>query len=131
MKHIAFLLLLFCTLNAENLDLVRIDVADRFEIKQLDRMGVIINQVHPNHIVAEISKNMYQVISNMGFNVTLLQDNITEIYYQNTIMKNTRSQYLNYQQYCDSMVALATNHPDISHLDTLGYSHQNRLLLAM
>ena len=91
----------------------------------------ILALIHRRMPVAEISKNMYQVLFNMGFSVTLLQENITEIYYQNSIMKNARSQYLNYQQYCDSMVAFATNHPDICHLDTLGYSHQNRLLLAM
>jgi len=131
MKYIIFLLFLFCISSAENLDLVRIDVANRLEVKQLDRMGVIINQVHPNHVVAEISKDMYRTLSSMGFNVNLLQENITEIYRQNSLMKTTRSQYLNYQQYCDSMIALATTHPDICHLDTIGYSHQNRLLLAM
>jgi murein tripeptide amidase MpaA len=128
-----FLIILACCgiLAAADLDLVRIDINKKTEVKQLDRMGVIINQVYSDHIVAEIGKDTYQPLKILGFKVTLLQDNITEVYRQNSLMKSTRSQYLSYPQYCDSMVAMAEAYPAICHLDTLGLSHQNRLLLIM
>jgi len=116
---------------AADLDLVRIDVATKEEIVQLDHMGVVINQVHPDHVVAEIEEHMYTTLATRGFTVVLLQKNITEVYRQNSMIKSSRGEYLTYSQYVDSMIALATNHPDICHLDTLGCSHLNRLLLAM
>jgi hypothetical protein len=132
MMKFFLLTIAFCTVVlAGNLDLVRIDVANKDQIKELDRMGVIINQVHPGYVVAEIEEYMYRPVAARGFKVELIQKNITEVYRQNSQMKTSRGQYLNYNDYVDSMVALATNHPDICHLDTLGYSHTNRLLLIM
>jgi len=130
-RYFAVLILLLLAANASDLDLVRIDVVDKGDIKSLDRIGVIINQVHPDHIVAEISKDMYETIGDRGFKVDLIQENISEVYRQNSMTKSSRSQYLTYEQYVDSMVTMANNHPNICRLDTLGYSHLNRLLLIM
>lgn len=133
MRYVIGLILFVSLIIAGDLDLVRIDVADRAEILLLDRMGVIINQVHPDHVVAEISKDMYRAIGILGLRVELLQENITEIYRRNStdIRETSRSQYLTYAQYVDSMVTMATNYPDLCRLDTLGYSHLDRLLLIM
>lgn len=135
MKHgyLIGILLLASLVGAVDLDLVRIDVVDKADIMLLDRMGVIINQVHPDHIVAEISKDMYSSIGILGLRVELLQENITEVYRRNSmdISETSRSQYLTYNQYVDSMVTMAANYPEICRLDTLGYSHQNRPLLIM
>lgn len=128
-----FLIILICcgAIFAADLDLVRIDITDKAEIKQLDRMGVVINQVHADHVVAEIEEQMYLILEARGFRVELLQKNISEVYRQNSMIKSSRGQYLTYTQYVDSMIALATDHPEICNLDTLGYSHLNRLLLIM
>ncbi len=131
MKYIWTLIFLFGVVFAGDLDLVRIDIADKDEIVQLDLMGVIINQVCSDHVVAEIEEYMYQSLANMHFDVELIQKNISEVYRRNSEIKTSRGQYLTYTQYVDSMLALATNHPDICHLDTLGLSHSNRLLLVM
>jgi hypothetical protein len=131
LKHTLVIMALCCFAFAGDLDLVRIDVANKEEIKELDRMGVIINQVHPEYVVAEIGEYMYRSLATSGFKVELIQKNITEVYRQNSMTKTSRAQYLNYSDFVDSMVALATNHPEICHLDTLGYSHSNRLLLIM
>jgi murein tripeptide amidase MpaA len=39
--------------------------------------------------------------------------------------------YPTYQQYLDIMEAFASDHPDICRLDTIGYSTEGRLLLAL
>jgi len=131
MKYFSILILLLCFTSASDLDLVKIDAVNMNDIKSLDRNGVIINQVNPDHIVAEISKDMYQMVRSMGFGIEVIQENITEIYRQNSMMKSTRSQYLTYDTFVDSMITMATNYPAICRLDTLGYSHNNRLLLIM
>lgn len=130
-RYIAVLFSLLCFVSANDLDLVKIDAVNMTDIKALDRNGVIINQVHPDHIVAEISKDMYRMVRSRGFQIEVIQENITEVYRQNSMMKSTRSQYLTYETYVDSMITMATNFPAICHLDTLGYSHNNRLLLIM
>ncbi|UCG31334.1 MAG: succinylglutamate desuccinylase/aspartoacylase family protein [candidate division WOR-3 bacterium] len=131
MKYIAGFILLVCLASATDLDLVRINAVKMDDIKSLDRNGVIINQVNPDHIVAEISGDMYRMVRSRGFDIEVIQKNITEIYRQNSIAESSRSQYLTYDTFVDSMIAMATNYPAICRLDTLGYSHQNRLLLIM
>ncbi len=131
MKYIAGFILLVCLASATDLDLVRINAVKMDDIKSLDRNGVIINQVNPDHIVAEISRDMYRMVRSRGFDIEVIQENITEIYRQNSLAESSRSQYLTYDTFVDSMIAMATNYPAICRLDTLGYSHQNRLLLIM
>ncbi|MGB3340359.1 MAG: M14 family zinc carboxypeptidase [bacterium] len=129
-------IILFCiaAMSSEQLDLVRINVTGNEQIKQLDRIGVVVNQVYPDYIIAEIEPHMYDLIFDKGFDITLLQKNISNVYLRNSMQKpkeNFRGQYLTYEQIRDSLITIATNHPGICHLETLGVSHQNRLLLIM
>lgn len=129
-------ILLFCIIafNSEQLDLVRINIQTSEQVKQLDRIGVVINQVYPDHVVAEIEPHMYDMVHARGFDITLIQKDVSDIYLQNSMqrpLESFRGQYLTYQQFCDSMAAIATNHPDICQLETLGLSHQSRQLLVM
>ncbi|TET61462.1 MAG: T9SS type A sorting domain-containing protein [Candidatus Stahlbacteria bacterium] len=126
------LILFFLNLNSSPvLDLVRIDVKNPNQVKELDRMGVVINQVYPDHVVAEIEQDMYSLVRSKGYKIVILQENISDVYLRNSMAKSTLGQYLTYEQIRDSMVTLALNYPEICHIETLGYSHQNRLLLAM
>jgi murein tripeptide amidase MpaA len=124
------LILFYVTYHSPQLDLVRIDVAGRHQVKELDRMGVVINQVHSDHVIAEIEKDMYEHVTTRGYNVVLLQENISDIYLQNSQAQSLRGEYLTYEEICDSMMTMAVNY-SYCHLETLGYSHENRLLLAM
>ncbi len=117
-------------LSGSALDLVKIDVP-KHAVKDLDRIGVIINQVQNNSIIAEIDENMYSQIENRGYKITVLQKNIDKVYLHNFLDISDRGQYLTYDQFRDSMISMATIHSSICQLDTLGYSHQNRLLLVM
>lgn len=47
--------------NGPDLDLVRINIINSDQVKQIDLLGVIINQVHKDYVVAEISKAQYLV----------------------------------------------------------------------
>jgi hypothetical protein len=113
------------------LDLVRIEINNRWEAKDLDDMGVIINQVRDNYCVAEVSPVMISELSRKGYKITTLQENISGIYYDNFFTEGGRGRYLTYTEFVDTMNVMATNNPDICKLETLGMSHQSRLLLAM
>lgn len=129
-------IILFCiiAMSSEQLDLVRINVTGSEQIKQLDRIGVVVNQVYPDHIIAEIEPHMYDQVFDKGYDITVIQKNISDTYLRNSMQKSHesfRGQYLTYEQFRDSLVSIVTNHPGICHLETLGMSHQNRLLLIM
>jgi len=125
---IAFLTFSFDPQNT--LDLVRIDISHAGQIKQIERIGVVVNQVHDDHVVAEIEQWMYPQLENSGFKITLLQENITQVYLENSRAWSDRSVYLTYTQICDSLASLAGSY-SICHLETLGVSHNGRLLLVM
>lgn len=128
---IVIMALLAFSFNAQNnLDLVRIDVVHVEQIKELEQIGVVINQVHDDHVVAEIEPRMYPLIENAGYDITVLQENITAVYLANSRAASERSVYLTYPQIRDSLVSLANTY-SICHLETLGVSHNGRLLLAM
>ena len=130
MSVLLLVVLAFNLNSSETLDLVRIDISHRDQIKELDRLGIVINQVSEDHVVAEIEPQMYPVVKGRGYTISLLQENISDVYLKNSRSTAERSVYLTYEQIRDSMVTLATNY-GICHLETLGVSHNSRFLLAM
>ena len=128
--NIVMIMCMLAALSTPHLDLVRIDVGGSADVQELDALGVIINQVYRDHVVAEIEHGLYQTVESRGYVPVLLQQNIDEVYLRNSLTRSDRSQYLTYEQIRDSLITLATDF-EICHLETLGLSHYNRLLLAM
>jgi len=147
MKYVLILVLIFSSISVAfadryeqaraemkvppRLDLVRIDIANSWQVKALDNLGVIINQVHDNYVTAEITPQMITELKKQGYSITTLQENISGMYYDNFFTEGGRGRYLTYTEYIDTMCVIATNHSNICKLETLGMSHTNRLLLAM
>jgi len=113
------------------LDLVKIEISDNYQLKQLDNQGFIINQVREGYCVGEASPILIQQLTKQGFKITLMQEDISGFYYNNSLNRDDRGRYLTYAEFVDTMHVLANNHPDICKLETLGFSHSNRLILAM
>ncbi|MEO0083766.1 MAG: M14 family zinc carboxypeptidase [candidate division WOR-3 bacterium] len=115
----------------ERLDLVKIDITNHSQVKSLDAMGIIINQVRDNYVVAEVKPEMISYLRKIGYQVSVLQQDISGFYYHNFITRSDRGRYLTYTEFVDTMNVIANNHPEICKLETLGFSHNNRLILAM
>jgi len=113
------------------LDLVRIELTNPWQLKDLDCLGVIINQVRENYCIAEVSPNLIDKLTRTGYKIKPIQENVSGMYYDNFFTEVTRGRYLTYTEFIDTMHVIATNHPLICKLETLGFSHQNRLLLAL
>jgi hypothetical protein len=129
--HIILIAFIVFSYNTQApLDLVRIDITHTDQITELDHLGVIINQVCEDHIVGEIGQWMYPEIEGRGYRITVLQANITDVYINNSQTTSERAVYLTYDQIRDSMIVLSNTY-SFFHLETLGVSHQGRLLLAM
>lgn len=113
------------------LDLVRIEITNPWQLKDLDRLGVIINQVRDNYCIAEVSPNLIDKLTRTGYKIKTIQENVSGMYYDNFFTEDLRGRYLTYTEFIDTMHVIAINHPLICKLETLGFSHQNRLLLAL
>lgn len=118
-------------LQPARLDLVQILIADQNELEKLDRLGVIINQVQDGYCVAEASPNLIAQLKRQRYQITTLEENISNIYYENFFTESDKGRYLTYTEFIDTMHVIAVNNPTFCKLETLGLSHQNRLVLAM
>jgi hypothetical protein len=113
------------------LDLVKINFADGQDLEKLDRLGVIINQVYDKYCVAEATPQLLVNLAKAGYEYSMMQENISNVYYENFFTESDRGRYLTYTEFVDTMHVMAVNNPHICRLETLGMSHQNRLILAM
>ncbi|HIE06130.1 MAG TPA: T9SS type A sorting domain-containing protein [bacterium (Candidatus Stahlbacteria)] len=129
MRYLVFGLLFFTLAFAGQYDLVKIN-AQPGEARFLDRMGVVINEVGSRHIIAEVPKDLMDRMRTF-YDLTIIQKDIDDVYVKNSQTKGPFSVYLSYTQYRDSMIRIAQLYPNICRLETLGLSHQNRLLLIM
>ena len=89
------------------------------------------NDVRPDGVVAEASAAEQTKIHRVGYSVTVLTPDITNVYDANFRTPAIDGQYLTYTQFRDTMATIAANHPSICRLETLGTSFSGRLLLAM
>ncbi|MEO0132392.1 MAG: M14 family zinc carboxypeptidase [candidate division WOR-3 bacterium] len=113
------------------LDLIEVKINNLNEVKVLERIGVIINKVHNDKCIGEASPEVIELLKRLGFSYQILQENISRLYYENFFTKAEKGRYLTYSEFIDTMAIIANNNPTICKLETLGFSHQNRLILAL
>lgn len=131
MRIFILLFLFSLLLQAGEYDLVKLTDITPGDLKILDRMGVVINEVGDGHLIAEVPKSLLPGLRESGYQLEIIHSDIDDFYRDNYERKGPYSVYLSYTQYRDSMIKMAQTYPHICRLETLGYSHQNRLLLAM
>jgi hypothetical protein len=112
-------------------DLVRIELTSPAQARDLDRLGVTINDVRRDHCIAEATPELLQKLTALGYRITTLQENISGSYFSNSLTKSPDGQYLTYAQFRDSMVTIAQNNPTICKLETLANSASGNLILVM
>jgi hypothetical protein len=133
------------------LDLMRIDLTDRAEIEELDRLGCVIDEVRKNgdnypfsseekglvvpffSCIAEVPPDLKPVIQTMTSVVreSTLQEDISGTYYRNSFTRSAGGRYLTYEEYRDTMNVIAMNNPGICKLETLGTTEFGNLILTM
>lgn len=91
----------------------------------------MVNDVRPDGVVAEASAAEQTKIHGIGYSVSILTPNVTDVYDANFRTPGVDGQYLTYAQFRDTMATIAQNNPGICRLETLGTSYNGNLLLAM
>lgn len=118
-------------------------IFDRSEIEVLTRI-ISIDNVKGKEVFAYANKKEFARFLDMGYAFTVLQHPGTLIRESELNMgggqktpknsKNTQTVwnfYPTYDQYVSYMQGFAANHPEICRLDTIGYTMEGRLLLAV
>jgi hypothetical protein len=112
-------------------DLVRIELVSPAQARDLDRLGVTINEVQPDYCIAEAAPELLNRVSALGYKYTTITENISRVYYENSLTKSPLGRYLTYQEFVDTMNVMAVNNPSICHLETLATTTTGKYLLAM
>jgi len=112
-------------------DLVRIELVSPIQAKDLDRLGVVVNEVHSDYCIAEASPDLLARVNALGYKYTTVTENISRVYYENSLTKSPLGRFLTYQEFVDTMNIMAMNNPTICHLETLATTTTGKYLLAM
>ncbi len=112
-------------------DLVLVTNAGGGDVRSIEQTGALVNDVRRDGVIAEASAAEQAKIRGMGYSVTLLTPNITNVYDANFRTPAIDGQYLTYAQFRDTMATIAANNAGICKLETLGTSYNGNLLLAM
>ncbi len=120
-------LLFLLTLSFGYMDLVKIKIDSQNDAAILDQMGIIINGIDGNELIAEIDQSQKVELRNMGYEINVITENINLVYQRNF----DYGRYLTYNEYVDTMRIIAQNNPNICKLDTLGQTATGLYVLAM
>jgi hypothetical protein len=112
-------------------DLVRIELVSPVQARDLDRLGVTIDEVRPGYCIAEAAPELVQALAGQGWKMTTLREDISGEYYRNSLTFSADGRYLAYQEFIDTMNTMAVNNPTVCHLETLAVTTTGKLVLAM
>jgi len=110
-------------------DLVRVQVPGRAAAVTLERIGLTINEVNDDFVIAEIDAGMIPALRQAGYRIEILTEGIDEVYRRN--FESGRGRYLTYNEYVDTLRIIAQNNPAICKLDTLITTATGYLVLGM
>jgi hypothetical protein len=112
-------------------------VTDKSEADLLTRI-ISIDNVRGGEVFAYANKKEFAAFLDLGLNYTILPHPGKLLDESKLMMPDPNDApgtvwnfYPTYQQYLDFMAAFAADHPDICRVDTIGYTVQDRLLLAV
>jgi hypothetical protein len=112
-------------------------VTDKSEADILTRT-ISIDNVKGHEVYAYANKKEFAAFLDLGYDYTVLQHPGTLLDESELRMGQAGDGpmtiwdfYPTYQQYLDFMAAFAADYPEICRIDTIGYSLQDRLLLAV
>ncbi|MBI4723095.1 MAG: T9SS type A sorting domain-containing protein [Candidatus Stahlbacteria bacterium] len=123
---IIYIIVLFYTNNATQ-KLVEIPIRTYDEVYKISRLKVAIVSTSPTSVKAILTDKEIERIKNLGFYPQIIIADY-QAYAANLL---NLPGYHTYDEVVNDMITVANTYPNITFLDTLGYSVGNRLILAM
>lgn len=125
MRSLIVLIFVFGTLRAEYL--VELKNLSRKDIYLLEKSGYFDTESYIDGTLIGIAYNL-QVIKGLGYKPRVILDLDSM---RTHVWSRYRYQYTSYDMMVSLFDSIAYSNPDITRLDTIGYSVQNRLLLCL
>jgi hypothetical protein len=104
--------------------------ASKYLAKDLLETGVYIYEIGDNYITGAVTEPILEKIASRGYQYEILIPDMVK-YHEAIAPGENFAQLHSYQEIVDTFNIIAQNNPNLVHLDTIGYSVANRLLLAM
>ncbi|RKX71932.1 hypothetical protein DRP43_01945, partial [candidate division TA06 bacterium] len=132
---ITFVLLLIMPLFAKDM-LVRVPILNKSDMRTIYSNRYSIVDKNKNTVTIYIHDYQLDELKGLGYEVEVVIDDIQaytkeRISYNPKVDTSLTSHYHSYDQTVAIMDSIAQLHPDICKLDTIGYSVQGRIMLAM
>ncbi len=105
------------------------------ELSRLVEMGLDIDRVHKGYLTAYLTPQQFNLVKSKGFEVVRIpnyaQLMADSLWAATKDSKNPMDAYHTYEELTAELDSIATNHPDICHLESIGQSVQGRQLWFM
>jgi len=119
------------TADSETVEsLVRVRVAERQELHRFTDMGMTITDREGDYAKLIATQDQVQQLRQLGYDPEILIPDMVRALDWLKEMPD-RGQYHSYAELLTDLTTLVNTHPTITELDTIGYSVQGRLLLAL
>ncbi len=122
-------------LAAQEVIVSQIKFSSPEELSRLVEMGLDIDAVHKGYLIAYLSSQEFDLVKSKGFEIVeipnyakLMADSLWEA---TKDTKNQMAAYHTYEELTAELDSIATGHPDICHLESIGHSVQGRELWFM
>jgi len=134
------LLLLLTTMgrgasSTEEVIVSQIRFSSSEELSSLVEMGLDIDAVHKGYLTAYLSPQEFDLVKSKGFEIVRIPDYAKlmadSLWEATKDSKNPMDAYHTYEELTAELDSIATNHPDICHLESIGLSVQGRQLWFM
>ncbi|MBN1754634.1 hypothetical protein JW877_00335 [bacterium] len=125
-------LLVFPVYAGDDPEPVRIEVSGKFQIDQLSRLGINIENVRGNQVDASVTPEQLDMLEGLGFSVTSRADELREFeeYYRSILMDDL-GEYHTYAEQTAILHNIAVANPSIALLDSFGPSVEGRWIWAL
>jgi carboxypeptidase T len=111
--------------------LYRIHLNDFSRIRTIEDRGVSVCNMKPGYYIDVLATpGQIQDLGMEGAQVELLAASFKELYQNQPTLKTTPG-FHDYQSTMDELIAIAAAHPDITRLDTIGYSVAGRVICSI
>jgi hypothetical protein len=127
MKRLYLLLIFLCSLAFSKEMLLKIH-ASKEAIPELLKKGFYIYEVGKDYLIGSIEEEKISSLKAYPYDI-LIEDMLK--YHQLLAPGDNFGRFHSYQEIVDTFNIIAQNNPNLVKLDTIGYSVQNRVILAM
>ncbi len=124
---IIYIFLILFSGNNKTQRLVEIPIGQQSEVYKLDKLKITIVDANDKYVRAILSDDEIEKVKRLGYRTEIIYEDYTQI----AKSQIEKFGYHSYEEVINEMLTVAGNYPNITFLDTIGYSVEGRLILGL